>query len=315
MFRMPQAPPLRKELESLQDEVDALLEGALELDEEDDGRKQQQQAEALMAGARVRSGLKLASSGAHTAVSSGAYTAKLVGSGAHTALSQASIGAHSALSHAKAARVPHGGARASGVADANSTSASMCVAAAAPRKGPPPKAKATPRHAHEGSDGGLFSHLNGVVNTVNPLALALGPVQRHAGVALQFVRAARRAVSWEDRRLTLWLYLTLLASSVLLATVFSLVPWAIVLTVAARVGAFAITGPQMYFVGNHFEGVWARQVRRAEAPHLCTCPISLLCSRLPCSKSRVAHRRWRRASMRVRTRPHATRSSSATRRR
>ena len=53
---------------------------------------------------------------------------------------------------------------------------------------------------------------------------------------------------WTDRRLTLWLWLGLLASSALLAILASFIPWGFVFGLIMRLVGLAIFGPHMIWV-------------------------------------------------------------------
>ena len=102
------------------------------------------------------------------------------------------------------------------------------------------------------TEGGATALITKAMNKVNPLAYYLHPYQRALGRALVYVRIARRVASWEDRRLTLWLYLALVALAVALWLMVHFVPWSLVLPVVLRALGFAATGPHMLYVGRRF---------------------------------------------------------------
>ena len=73
------------------------------------------------------------------------------------------------------------------------------------------------------TDKGTFI-INGI-NAINPIARYLHPYQKRLGKMLMGVRVVRRVASWEDRRLTLWLYYFHVALAGVLFLAVEFVPW------------------------------------------------------------------------------------------
>ena len=87
------------------------------------------------------------------------------------------------------------------------------------------------------------------INTFNPAAYVLGPLQNAIGEMLVHARAFQRLVAWGDSATTALVYLLLAIGTITLA----LIPWAYVIPLVtawtARVVGFALLGPHMYWVG------------------------------------------------------------------
>jgi len=84
------------------------------------------------------------------------------------------------------------------------------------------------------------------LNDLNPLAHYLGPVQRHLGRALIYVRFAYSVYQWEDPVLTGWLFGALLLLAAVLVVVVDVMPWLLLL----RLAGVLIFGPHMFFIGR-----------------------------------------------------------------
>lgn len=100
--------------------------------------------------------------------------------------------------------------------------------------------------------------------TLNPIAKALGPLQKLNHTALIYMRTAQRMFNWEDRILSFQLLLALsflVCVSVLLGEALSLIPWHLVLEIVVRLLGVALLGPHMYFLGRQFR---AQQRERDE---------------------------------------------------
>ena len=65
---------------------------------------------------------------------------------------------------------------------------------------------------------------------------------------------------WTDRRLTLWLWIGLLALSALLAALALVMPWGLVFTCICRLVGLLLLGPHMIWVGR-----WADKKQAASA--------------------------------------------------
>ena len=100
--------------------------------------------------------------------------------------------------------------------------------------------------AEEGeADTRLAGAMGGAMNKVrnlSPLAMALGPAQTALGKLIIPLRTAERILNWHDRAATLWLYLCLVATSIVLA----IIPW----TLVCRIVGFGVLGPHMHLVGR-----------------------------------------------------------------
>ena len=72
------------------------------------------------------------------------------------------------------------------------------------------------------------------LDALNPMARVLHPVQVRLGKTLRYIRVARRFISWVDYRLTLWLYLFILGSALLLGTLLTYLPWAWIFVLSLR---------------------------------------------------------------------------------
>jgi len=79
-----------------------------------------------------------------------------------------------------------------------------------------------------------------------------------------YVRVVRRLLSWEDRRLTLWLELTLGAVAAVIVGLIDFVPWGLVGPYIARLLTFVAFGPHMYFVGKHYAKIAAEEEALAD---------------------------------------------------
>ena len=98
---------------------------------------------------------------------------------------------------------------------------------------------------------------------INPLAIYLHPIQKSLGFTLVYVRKLRRLVSWEDYRLTLWVFLILIALAILSFVFIRYLPWSFFILELTRIVVFAATGPHMFLVGQHFEDIWEAEARLA----------------------------------------------------
>jgi len=97
----------------------------------------------------------------------------------------------------------------------------------------------------EAEEGQTNTRLGGAMNRVrkmSPLTMALGPVQTALGKLIIPLRTAERVLNWHDRVATLWLYLSLVATSLVLAVT----PW----TLVSRIVGFGVLGPHMHLVGR-----------------------------------------------------------------
>lgn len=100
---------------------------------------------------------------------------------------------------------------------------------------------------------GLSANAARVLNAANPLVPFLQPLQQQIGHSLRLVRMVRRIINWRDRRLTLWLYLSLWALAVLLFALIEFMPWGLFGPWILRLAGFSVTGPHMFFVGRYFQ--------------------------------------------------------------
>ena len=87
-------------------------------------------------------------------------------------------------------------------------------------------------------------------SVLNPLASVLGLLQPLLRDLLCALRSLERTLVWTDRRLTLWLWLGLLALSALLALLALVVPWSLVWMLIGRLVGLLLLGPHMFFVGR-----------------------------------------------------------------
>lgn len=99
-----------------------------------------------------------------------------------------------------------------------------------------------------------------VSTALNPMASVLGVVQPMLRDLLCALRGFERVLVWTDRRLTLWLWVGLLALSALLAALALVVPWGLVFTCIFRLVGLLLLGPHMIWVGR-----WADKKQAASA--------------------------------------------------
>lgn len=117
-----------------------------------------------------------------------------------------------------------------------------------------------------GSRRSVFDRINPVAAPINPLNPYLQWVQHWLGALVLPLRSYRRVMNWEDRILTTWVALGLLA----LTIIFALIPWNIVLNGLLRLLGAALFGPHMYWVGRQLgqqraqEEEWSREYRNAD---------------------------------------------------
>ena len=88
-------------------------------------------------------------------------------------------------------------------------------------------------------------------------------LQQRLGGVLPALRVFRRVLTWQDRRLTLWLYISLLGTSLLLFSICALVPWTLFGAWPMRIACLALTGPHMSIVGRRAEKKAAEEETRA----------------------------------------------------
>ena len=105
-------------------------------------------------------------------------------------------------------------------------------------------------HVNEGFGETLLT-----INTINPLAPILGPVQRALGKVVVQLRTIQRILAWEDPFLTMHLYIIL----VLLMILLMIIPWAPVLHYGARAIGFLVFGPHMHIVGRKLDAKAAEE--------------------------------------------------------
>ena len=99
--------------------------------------------------------------------------------------------------------------------------------------------------------------------SVNPVAAALGPVQSQLAALVVPLRMVRYTLVWQDRILTLWLYLAIL----LVTLVLALIPWGLLVYYGSRLICFALLGPHMHFVGRKVDQM--RREARQELKEYC----------------------------------------------
>ena len=96
-----------------------------------------------------------------------------------------------------------------------------------------------------------------IARHVNPIAVALGPVQKNLAMTMMPLRMVRYTLFWQDRIFTLWLYIALLVLTLILA----ILPWGMILYYCSRCIGFCILGPHMHFVGRKIDAN-RRQARK-----------------------------------------------------
>ncbi len=98
---------------------------------------------------------------------------------------------------------------------------------------------------------------------LNPIAKALGPLQKQVHTLLIYVRTLQRMLSWDDRILSFQLSVVL-ASMVLLTfflgELLMLLPWGRLFEGIFRLIGLALFGPHMYYLGQG----WRRQAKERE---------------------------------------------------
>ena len=72
-----------------------------------------------------------------------------------------------------------------------------------------------------------------IARHVNPIAVALGPVQKNLAMTMMPLRMVRYTLFWQDRIFTLWLYIALLVLTLILA----ILPWGMIPITAAAASA------------------------------------------------------------------------------
>ena len=102
------------------------------------------------------------------------------------------------------------------------------------------------------------------VNTINPAAWVLGPVQLALGRLLHKLAAVERLVTWHDA-VTAPLY----TAAALLCVLLALIPWQHVVPFCLRWGArllgALLFGPHMYYVGTLVDSLEAKRKDEAKA--------------------------------------------------
>ena len=99
-----------------------------------------------------------------------------------------------------------------------------------------------------------------VAITLNPVAVALGPLQKTLASVLVPLRAIRYALFWQDRIVTTWLCLALAA----LTLVNALLPWRWMLFYGCRLAGALLLGPHMHLLGRRVDSkrlLWRLQVQ------------------------------------------------------
>lgn len=93
----------------------------------------------------------------------------------------------------------------------------------------------------------------------NPMATALGPVQRKLAILVPMVRQMKNALLWKDRILTFWIT----TAVVMVTFILALIPWGIVIFWSARILGVVASGPHMHFVGRHVDKERAGELEKA----------------------------------------------------
>ena len=109
---------------------------------------------------------------------------------------------------------------------------------------------------HEGQ-----TFMGKMADRLNPVAVALGPMQIILAQVVVPLRAVRYLLFWQDRQLTAWLCLVLMA----LALVNMIVPWGLLLFYGARIVGAVLFGPHMHFVGRNVDAArrsWLSEVTK-----------------------------------------------------
>lgn len=100
-----------------------------------------------------------------------------------------------------------------------------------------------------------------LADRVNPVAVALGPVQVILAQAVVPLRKIRYLFFWQDRFLTTWLCLGL----IVFFFISLLMPWSFLVYYGARIAGAALLGPQMHLLGTSIDAGrtgWLAEVRR-----------------------------------------------------